>query len=209
MRRSTRIAPFALDLHVLGTPPAFVLSQDQTLQRKSCLELSQTTQRSSEGYRNLILRYSNELQLPAELLGFAIQFSKSESTPSLSAFSNRCSRTRLLHYCRAISTAFFRFRLQLLSVLLSAVEVRLHHSLPPRQACFDYLRRCRFKSNGSTTHQLLLSRVNPTAPHAVRLPAFDLRLATQPTCPPDGPSTKGRRIYRPAPHESTPLLSFF
>ena len=23
--------PFALDLHVLGTPPAFVLSQDQTL----------------------------------------------------------------------------------------------------------------------------------------------------------------------------------
>ena len=35
MRRSTRIAPFALDLHVLGTPPAFVLSQDQTLQLDS------------------------------------------------------------------------------------------------------------------------------------------------------------------------------
>jgi hypothetical protein len=34
VRRSTRIAPFALDLHVLGTPPAFVLSQDQTLQLK-------------------------------------------------------------------------------------------------------------------------------------------------------------------------------
>ncbi|AXI38695.1 hypothetical protein CX649_02925 [Bacillaceae bacterium ZC4] len=28
-------APFGpLDLHVLGTPPAFVLSQDQTLQKK-------------------------------------------------------------------------------------------------------------------------------------------------------------------------------
>ena len=27
----------ALDLHVLGTPPAFVLSQDQTLQRKLAL----------------------------------------------------------------------------------------------------------------------------------------------------------------------------
>src|SRR5690606_12171149 len=27
-------APFSLDLHVLGAPPAFVLSQDQTLQRK-------------------------------------------------------------------------------------------------------------------------------------------------------------------------------
>ncbi|RAL21729.1 hypothetical protein DL240_12815 [Lujinxingia litoralis] len=24
--------PFSLDLHVLGTPPAFILSQDQTLQ---------------------------------------------------------------------------------------------------------------------------------------------------------------------------------
>ena len=34
MRRSTRIAPFALDLHVLGTPPAFNLSQDQTLHLK-------------------------------------------------------------------------------------------------------------------------------------------------------------------------------
>ena len=28
----TRRFPFSLDLHVLGTPPAFVLSQDQTLQ---------------------------------------------------------------------------------------------------------------------------------------------------------------------------------
>jgi hypothetical protein len=27
----TRVAPDALDLHVLGLPPAFVLSQDQTL----------------------------------------------------------------------------------------------------------------------------------------------------------------------------------
>ena len=26
------LLPFALDLHVLGTPPAFALSQDQTLQ---------------------------------------------------------------------------------------------------------------------------------------------------------------------------------
>ena len=26
-----------LDLHVLGTPPAFILSQDQTLQKRICL----------------------------------------------------------------------------------------------------------------------------------------------------------------------------
>jgi hypothetical protein len=34
VRRFTRgvAPPFSLDLHVLGTPPAFVLSQDQTLQ---------------------------------------------------------------------------------------------------------------------------------------------------------------------------------
>ncbi len=29
----------ALDLHVLGLPPAFVLSQDQTLKLKSCCQL--------------------------------------------------------------------------------------------------------------------------------------------------------------------------
>src|SRR5690606_14518249 len=36
VRRSARHpkAPSSHDLHVLGTPPAFVLSQDQTLQRK-------------------------------------------------------------------------------------------------------------------------------------------------------------------------------
>src|SRR5258705_13751352 len=36
VRRCTQgVAPlFSLDLHVLGTPPAFVLSQDQTLQLK-------------------------------------------------------------------------------------------------------------------------------------------------------------------------------
>ena len=39
VRRSTRLPkePFALDLHVLGTPPAFVLSQDQTLEFDSLL----------------------------------------------------------------------------------------------------------------------------------------------------------------------------
>ena len=33
------LLPFAHDLHVLGTPPAFTLSQDQTLQKKfeTCL----------------------------------------------------------------------------------------------------------------------------------------------------------------------------
>ena len=34
------LLPFALDLHVLGTPPAFTLSQDQTLQKKFETRLS-------------------------------------------------------------------------------------------------------------------------------------------------------------------------
>src|SRR4051794_34213696 len=35
-RSSTPERAFPLDLHVLSTPPAFVLSQDQTLQQKTC-----------------------------------------------------------------------------------------------------------------------------------------------------------------------------
>ena len=34
------LLPFSHDLHVLGTPPAFTLSQDQTLQKKSDTRLS-------------------------------------------------------------------------------------------------------------------------------------------------------------------------
>ena len=34
-------SPFTSDLHVLGTPPAFVLSQDQTLQICSCPSLAE------------------------------------------------------------------------------------------------------------------------------------------------------------------------
>ena len=48
VRRFTKLPkePFSLDLHVLSTPPAFVLSQDQTLQLKSSIP---TTSRSSSG----------------------------------------------------------------------------------------------------------------------------------------------------------------
>ena len=36
---------FSFDLHVLGTPPAFILSQDQTLRRELILKLSLLTGR--------------------------------------------------------------------------------------------------------------------------------------------------------------------
>ena len=47
--------PFLPDLHVLGTPPAFVLSQDQTLRRKVSnfvnveSDICSTTDRGKQG----------------------------------------------------------------------------------------------------------------------------------------------------------------
>ena len=42
VRRScTTEVALPLDLHVLGTPPAFILSQDQTLQKESVSSISQ------------------------------------------------------------------------------------------------------------------------------------------------------------------------
>ena len=101
MRRSTRIAPFALDLHVLGTPPAFVLSQDQTLQLNSVefelasawLPAKESPARCSSGtparalalllgaLRELTASFRNRL-----LLGLAIWFSKTEPLVLLHGF---------------------------------------------------------------------------------------------------------------------------
>ena len=91
MRRSTRIAPFALDLHVLGTPPAFVLSQDQTLQLNSGVlnwhppELAGSPAVCCSGNPTTLTRDTRTLlELTAGsavFLGFAIWFSKSELKP--------------------------------------------------------------------------------------------------------------------------------
>src|SRR5207237_10055236 len=44
VRRScTPEGALPLDLHVLGTPPAFILSQDQTLQKRICSNFSLLT----------------------------------------------------------------------------------------------------------------------------------------------------------------------
>ena len=68
---------FSLDLHVLGTPPAFVLSQDQTLQLRdfdpSQLPLSRRT--------GMVLRFYCKLEGmrgPHSILRLAIQLSKTE-----------------------------------------------------------------------------------------------------------------------------------
>jgi hypothetical protein len=43
----------SLDLHVLGTPPAFVLSQDQTLQFASELDSAPPSPRGSGGSKGM------------------------------------------------------------------------------------------------------------------------------------------------------------
>src|SRR3954471_8397155 len=47
-RSSTHKWAFPLDLHVLSTPPAFVLSQDQTLHRKPDPTKNKTSKQSPE-----------------------------------------------------------------------------------------------------------------------------------------------------------------
>src|SRR4051812_25371925 len=75
---------FSLDLHVLGTPPAFVLSQDQTLQLSLSLFSPGDTNRrfrGSSGPRLFadVLRYSlKALRFRNLLRGLAIRFSKTE-----------------------------------------------------------------------------------------------------------------------------------
>ena len=74
----------SLDLHVLGTPPAFVLSQDQTLNKKFNLNL-----------KNLLIK---ELLVLNYLYLFIFQRSL------------RLSATRLsYHLFRFLSTSFFMF----------------------------------------------------------------------------------------------------
>src|SRR3954452_805883 len=75
---------FSLDLHVLGTPPAFVLSQDQTLQLSLSLFSPGDTNRRFRGSSCPrlfadVLRYSlRALRFRNLLRGLAIRFSKTE-----------------------------------------------------------------------------------------------------------------------------------
>ena len=54
-------AAFAHDLHVLSTPPAFILSQDQTLQFRSFNQPARLTHRSAL-VRNFLIRTQSQLQ---------------------------------------------------------------------------------------------------------------------------------------------------
>ena len=89
----------SLDLHVLGTPPAFVLSQDQTLNKKfDCL------------LKNLLNK-----RIAGLLYLYSVQFSKTN-------FLCRPQATHLVyHLARHLSTTFFTFFLGCFPVCLSDV----------------------------------------------------------------------------------------
>ena len=77
----------SLDLHVLGTPPAFVLSQDQTLNKK--FNLCSYSYKRIAGLLNCLL--------------YSVQFSKTN-------FLCRPQATHLVyHLARHLSTTFFTF----------------------------------------------------------------------------------------------------
>ena len=69
-RSSTPERAFPLDLHVLSTPPAFVLSQDQTLQQKP--EKSVPTNKPIKPIKQLALAYQKH----------PVEFSKNNHTPT-------------------------------------------------------------------------------------------------------------------------------
>src|SRR4051812_9894345 len=75
---------FPLDLHVLSTPPAFVLSQDQTLQQKPCQRHPSNKQ------------HCQKKQTWHWLIKHPVEFSKNNHTP----FKDRSRGARPGHFIK-------------------------------------------------------------------------------------------------------------
>ena len=106
VRRSTRgpKPTFALDLHVLGTPPALILSQDQTLQLNSRHPTS-TTRRPSRRSANLNRKGKSRSfdSISPESRLASIQFSKSHPV-----FGGPDQNTERAWACQPLFLVFFR-----------------------------------------------------------------------------------------------------
>ena len=75
---------FSLDLHVLGTPPAFVLSQDQTLQFKSFSPAHDAPGRYRENSGGDLLSHTANHAVPSAQRGLTAEFGMgSGMAPSL------------------------------------------------------------------------------------------------------------------------------
>src|ERR1700733_12323985 len=82
LTRSPLVYPKALplDLHVLSTPPAFVLSQDQTLQQKLAIQLSPAPRDGTRRTQsNIKLAQHHQSEHKAR---HTVEFSKDTRTPS-------------------------------------------------------------------------------------------------------------------------------
>jgi hypothetical protein len=78
-RSSTPKGAFPLDLHVLSTPPAFVLSQDQTLQQK--LSKNKPRQNTKNGAAKKQSPKTGTKQTWHWLIKHPVEFSKNNHTP--------------------------------------------------------------------------------------------------------------------------------
>src|SRR4051794_25394409 len=88
-RSSTPERAFPLDLHVLSTPPAFVLSQDQTLQQKPRKLTPDNKQKVAKG-----IKRGNKSSITWHwLIKHPVEFSKNNHTPPTSRPS-RAARPR-------------------------------------------------------------------------------------------------------------------
>ena len=106
VRRSFHIRPPegfcmlpALDLHVLGTPPAFVLSQDQTLQK--------SLHTISKNNMSLSLLLKNGYPF-LDIIGCSVQFSKSNFCRIKSLFSDELYCITAYFYCQLLFVKIFR-----------------------------------------------------------------------------------------------------
>jgi hypothetical protein len=122
VRHSTKHpkAPFAFDLHVLGTPPAFVLSQDQTLKFDSVRRFGLRT--ASPYVKLYLLLWSICCGLPA----IARQTAHSLKGP----IPSHLTRTGLFPSLRKIRASNF------LPILLSKIQRRILFAPPASVSAF-------------------------------------------------------------------------
>ena len=101
--------PFALDLHVLGAPPTFVLSQDQTLQFNLESKSDYLVRLTTPDVTLKVYRLENPTNLPFALL-FSCQRPKPEEPSALPQRGGECaaSVSRRQGLCITFSTAFSR-----------------------------------------------------------------------------------------------------
>src|SRR3954454_2871705 len=74
-----------LDLHVLSTPPAFVLSQDQTLQQKLALTKKLRPTGRDPPTRQSHIKTGTTPPIPNKQARHTVEFSKDTRTPSRSS----------------------------------------------------------------------------------------------------------------------------